>query len=57
MTTNVELFAGALDMMILKAASFPPLHGYAVARWTQAVTGQMLAKAVEKLPRATSEPA
>src|SRR5262245_7278981 len=43
MATNVELLSGTLDMMILKAASFGPVHGYAVARWIQAVTEQMLA--------------
>ena len=43
MTKNVDLLQGTLDMMILKAASFGPVHGYAVARWIQAVTDDALA--------------
>src|SRR5215467_8512734 len=42
MAANVDLVQGTLEMMILKAASFGPVHGYAVARWIQAVTDRAL---------------
>lgn len=35
---RVELLQGTLDMLILKALSGGPLHGYGVARWLQFVT-------------------
>ena len=38
----VDLQQNTLDIMILKAASFGPVHGYAVARWIQLVTDQAL---------------
>jgi PadR family transcriptional regulator PadR len=37
-----ELMQGSLDLMVLKALSFGPLHGYAVARWIARVTGDVL---------------
>lgn len=33
---------GSLDLMVLKALSFGPQHGYAVARWIARVTGDVL---------------
>jgi PadR family transcriptional regulator, regulatory protein PadR len=33
---------GSLDLMVLKALSFGPQHGYAVARWIAQVTGDVL---------------
>jgi transcriptional regulator len=38
----VDLQQNTLDIMILKAASFGPVHGYAVARWIQVVTDAAL---------------
>ena len=32
---KVDLLQGTLDMLVLKALSRGPLHGYAVARWIQ----------------------
>ena len=31
--TDLELLQGTLDLLILKALSWGPRHGYAVARW------------------------
>jgi transcriptional regulator len=42
MAKNVDLQQSSLDLMILKAASFGPVHGYAVVRWIQAATEDML---------------
>ena len=39
---KTELLQGTLDMMILKALSHRPLHGYAVARWLQHATDDAL---------------
>jgi len=32
---KVDLLQGTLDMLVLKALSRGPMHGYAVARWIQ----------------------
>ncbi|HJU73625.1 MAG TPA: PadR family transcriptional regulator [Gemmatimonadaceae bacterium] len=40
--TNVVLLQGTLDVMILKALSWRPLHGYAVTRWLQQVSDDAL---------------
>ena len=32
---RVDLLQGTLDMLVLKALSRGPMHGYAVARWIQ----------------------
>jgi transcriptional regulator len=37
-----DLLQGTLDMMILKALSRGPLHGYAVARWLEHATDDAL---------------
>lgn len=39
---SVDLFQGTLDMLILKAVSWGPVHGYAVARWLQDTTNDVL---------------
>ena len=42
MESNVVLLQGTLDVMILKALSWRPLHGYAVTRWLQQVSDDAL---------------
>jgi PadR family transcriptional regulator PadR len=37
-----ELLQGTLDLMVLKTLSFGPRHGYALARWIEQVTGDVL---------------
>lgn len=39
---RVELLQGTLDMLILKALSFGPRHGYGVARWLEEATDDAL---------------
>jgi PadR family transcriptional regulator PadR len=39
---DVELLQGTLDVLILKTLSWGPRHGYAVVRWIQEVTGDVL---------------
>jgi transcriptional regulator len=38
-----DILRGTLDLLILKALSWGPLHGYAVARWIETATGDALA--------------
>jgi PadR family transcriptional regulator PadR len=38
-----DFLRGTLDLLILKALSGGPAHGYAVARWIQQATGDALA--------------
>jgi transcriptional regulator len=38
-----DLFTGSLDLLILKAVSWGPLHGYAIGRWIRQGTDQVLA--------------
>jgi len=42
MTPPVELLQGTLDVLVLKTLSWGPMHGYAVARWLQRVTDDVL---------------
>jgi len=42
MTDPVELVPGTLDMLILKAVAGEALHGFGIARWIEAVTGDRL---------------
>lgn len=35
---NLNLLQGTLDILVLKAMAFGPLHGYAVARWIRETT-------------------
>jgi len=37
-----DLLHGTLDVLILKALTMGPLHGYAVARWIEARTSGLL---------------
>ena len=39
---NVDLLQGTLDLLILKTLSWGPAHGYAIARWIQSLTGEVL---------------
>lgn len=36
--SNLNLLQGTLDMLVLKALIFGPLHGYGVARWIRDTT-------------------
>jgi transcriptional regulator len=42
MTAGSDLLQGTLDLMVLKALSFGPRHGYALARWIEQVTADVL---------------
>jgi len=35
----IEVLRGTLDLLILKAASWGPSHGYAIARWIESEWG------------------
>lgn len=37
-----DLFVGTLDLLILKALSRGPLHGYAIGRWIRESTDEVL---------------
>jgi PadR family transcriptional regulator len=37
-----DLFTGSLDLIILKAASWGPMHGYAIGRWIRQSTNEQL---------------
>jgi transcriptional regulator len=39
---RIDLLQGTLDLMILKTLSWGPMHGYAVARWLQQITDDVL---------------
>ena len=39
---TVDLLQGTLDVLVLKALSWGPLHGYGVARWLQQTTDDVL---------------
>ena len=40
---SIEILRGTLDLLVLKALSFRPLHGYDVARWIELATEDVLA--------------
>jgi PadR family transcriptional regulator, regulatory protein PadR len=40
--TEVEFLQGTLDLMILKALTWGPAHGYTVARWIEQTSGDVL---------------
>ena len=40
--TNVDILRGTLDLLILKALSWGPTHGYGVARWIEQATRDVL---------------
>lgn len=37
-----DLYVGTLDVLILKALSWGPMHGYGIARWIEQVTDEEL---------------
>ena len=37
-----DIFTGSLDLLILKALSFGPMHGYAIGRWIRQSTSEAL---------------
>ena len=37
-----DLFTGSLDLLILKALSWGPQHGYAIGRWIRETTSEVL---------------
>lgn len=37
-----DLYTGSLDLLILKATSWGPAHGYAIGRWIRISTGEAL---------------
>lgn len=39
---NIEVLRGTLDLLILKALSWGPTHGYGVARWIEQATHDVL---------------
>jgi transcriptional regulator len=39
---TIDLLQGTLDLLILKTLSWGPAHGYAVARWIDQLTGEVL---------------
>jgi transcriptional regulator len=41
--TEIDLLRSSLDLLILKALSWGPRHGYAVAEWIEEATGDALA--------------
>jgi PadR family transcriptional regulator PadR len=38
----IDVLRGTLDLLILKALSWGPAHGYAVAEWIERITGDTL---------------
>jgi PadR family transcriptional regulator PadR len=42
MGRSLDLFQGTLDLLILKTLSWGPAHGYAIARWIEQLTGEVL---------------
>jgi PadR family transcriptional regulator, regulatory protein PadR len=38
----IDLLQGTADLLILKTLSWGPAHGYAIARWIQQLTGEVL---------------
>jgi len=39
----MELVQGTLDVLVLKALQWGPLHGYAISRWIKSTTRDVLA--------------
>ena len=42
MPADLDLLQGTLDVMILKAVSWGPMHGFAVAKWIRSTTDDVL---------------
>ena len=43
MADDVDVIPGTLEFLILKALTWGPRHGYAIARWLRETTGDALA--------------
>jgi PadR family transcriptional regulator PadR len=41
-TTDLDLLQGTLDLLVLKALTWGPRHGYAVAQWLRETTDRTL---------------
>ena len=41
-SSDLELLQGTLDVMILKALSWRPMHGFGVAKWIRQTTDDVL---------------
>jgi transcriptional regulator len=39
---TLDLLQGTLDLLVLKTLTWGPAHGYAIARWIQQLTGDVL---------------
>jgi PadR family transcriptional regulator PadR len=42
-TQTADILRGTLDLLVLRALSWGPSHGYGVARWVEQATGDALA--------------
>lgn len=42
MTRPHDRLQGTLDLLVLKTLSWGPAHGYAIARWIEQLTGEVL---------------
>jgi len=40
--SNLDVLRGTLDLLILKAASWGPMHGYDIARWIESAAEDVL---------------
>jgi PadR family transcriptional regulator len=40
--SQLDLFQGTLDLLVLKTLTWGPAHGYAIARWIEQLTGAVL---------------
>ena len=40
--TSIDLLQGTLDLIVLKALSWRPMHGHGLARWIQRTTDSVL---------------
>ncbi|MFL5579358.1 MAG: PadR family transcriptional regulator [Gemmatimonadaceae bacterium] len=42
MPQPADRLQGTLDLLVLKTLSWGPAHGYAIARWIEQITGEVL---------------
>ena len=40
--SKLDLLQGSLDLIVLRALSWEPMHGFGIARWIRAQTGDAL---------------
>ena len=40
--TEIDLLRSSLDLLVLKAVSWGPKHGYAINEWIESATGSLL---------------